>query len=133
MGRLHNALWIVAAAGWLVAGAAGCSFGLPSIGNQGGECQSGTSCTCNNIGNCDYTCPDGNCDFVCDGLGNCDMSCAGGNCTIECRLDSGNCIVDCSGENCNMTACTGTGTCDLKNCNGTCTQMCNNTGICRMD
>ncbi|MFT5353396.1 MAG: hypothetical protein ACI9KE_000594 [Polyangiales bacterium] len=83
------------------------SFGC--IGNSSGSCEAGDTCECDGIGNCDQSCPGGNCNFVCEGIGNCNLACEGGGCDVMCR-GTGNCILDCPGGNCTQS-CEGTGNC----------------------
>ena len=55
------------------------------IGNRMGSCSAGQTCICDGIGNCDQSCPGGNCDFICRGIGNCVIDCEGGGCDVSCR------------------------------------------------
>lgn len=114
----------------LVIGAAGCGFDTTTVGNFIGTCPASSTCSCNAIGNCEYSCPGGGCTLTCGGTSNCIFSCAGGGCDITCQ-NVGNCISTCSGDGCHMT-CTGTGNCSLSACPtpATCTRDCRNIGTC---
>lgn len=90
----------------LALGASGC-FG--PIGNSTNECRAGSACVCSGIGNCDRSCPAGNCSFECRGTTNCNFDCTGGNCSLAC-MNTGNCLMACSGGGCDIT-CNGTGNC----------------------
>lgn len=109
--------------------AAGCGFRETSVGNTFGQiCNPGQTCTCAAMGNCEISCPDGDCHFESTGISNSVFGCAGGGCTFLCG-NTGNCIADCAGGGCTMT-CTGTGNCILSDCSSGCTQVCQNTGTC---
>jgi len=84
------------------------------VGNVDGVCDSGETCVCDGIGNCDWDCPDGDCNFVCNGIGNCNLTCDGGGCSATCNGD-GNCILDCAGDDCTQY-CDGTGNCIIESC-----------------
>jgi hypothetical protein len=84
------------------------------IGNSSGDCGPGETCTCSGIGNCERSCPEGDCDFVCDGIGNCILSCEGGGCSMACQ-GTGNCTLDCPGGGC-TTDCEVTGNCICTGC-----------------
>jgi hypothetical protein len=111
----------------LFASAAACLV-TPDIGNESGTCSAGRTCTCDGIGNCDYECPAGDCNFVCDNLGNCDFTCAGGSCNLTCEGTS-NCFLSCPGNNC-AVVCAGTGNCGLNDCGSSCQIECRSTGTC---
>jgi hypothetical protein len=89
---------------------AGC---LPVGNDLGRTCRSGTTCSCDVIGNCEVDCPNGNCHFQCSGTSNCTFTCPGGGCDLLCQ-NTGNCILMCSGaSNCDIT-CRNTGNCILQ-------------------
>ena len=92
---------------------AGCN-----IGNTSGTCGPGETCKCDGIGNCQWSCPGGDCDFYCEGTGNCIFTCEGGNCDLVCE-NTGNCIMDCPGDDCSIT-CNGNGNCILNSCTEGC-------------
>jgi len=89
-----------------------------NIGNTSGTCSSGETCECDQIGNCEYSCPDGDCHFRCKGTGNCLFECEGGGCDLVCE-NTGNCIMNCPGDDCAIT-CKGTGNCILNKCTSGC-------------
>jgi hypothetical protein len=89
------------------------------IGNTDGTCESGETCECDQIGNCSYNCPDGNCSFRCKGTGNCTFECEGGGCDLVCE-NTGNCIMDCPGDDCAITCLQNTGNCILNKCTAGC-------------
>jgi hypothetical protein len=84
------------------------------IGNSSGTCDTGELCVCDGIGNCDQSCPDGDCNFVCRGIGNCNLDCEGGGCSVSCE-GTGNCILACGGGDCDIH-CRGTGNCICDTC-----------------
>jgi hypothetical protein len=105
--------------GWIVSlGLAASAFLFGAcfhIGDQTGTCATGTTCTCDGIGNCEEHCPGGNCHFSCTGIGNCNVTCEGGGCDLACS-GTGNCNLDCSGGNCTSN-CLGHTNCICRNCN----------------
>src|SRR5262249_23633278 len=76
-----------------------------------GTCSGGKTCVCDLIGNCEKSCPDGNCHFQCKGTSNCIFSCTGGGCDVLCA-NTGNCLMSCPGTDCHIT-CQNTGNCIL--------------------
>ena len=91
----------------LAACLAGCN-----IGNVSGVCKKGTTCTCDELGNCDYACETGGgCHFVCKGTGNCNFDCKGNGCDATCQ-NTGNCILKCTDK----TACTNVCSGGISNC-----------------
>ncbi len=88
------------------------SFGAGACGD---EVCSGSSCQCEEGGNCEFSCPQGNCDFDCPDNATCDISCSGGNCNIDCGPNS-SCSIDCSGGGCN-TQCLTASVCE-QTCEG---------------
>lgn len=87
----------------------------------------GGGCNFRQIGNLNQTCQTGR-PCVCSGIGNCDVSCPGGNCNVECQ-GTGNCLVHCPAGGCGVT-CQGTGNCVIEECSGGCGLLCSGTGNC---
>jgi hypothetical protein len=110
-----------------VAGLTACA-----IGNKSGTCKPGKQCVCDGIGNCTYTCPQGDCNFVCTGIGNCILSCEGGGCNAACS-GTGNCNLSCEGGGCNQICSSGAGNCILSDCPSGCDLDCLNIGTCVCD
>lgn len=65
-------------------------------------------------GNCEWSCPQGDCNMVCVGGSACDFSCTGGDCAMTCA-GGAKCDFDCSGGDCAYTCAGGAG------CRTTCT------------
>jgi hypothetical protein len=79
------------------------------------EVCSGSSCQCEEGGDCTFSCPEGGCEVDCPQGSTCDISCAGGNCDINCGTDS-SCDIDCSGGGC-TTQCLSAEVCE-QTCEG---------------
>jgi hypothetical protein len=67
---------------------------------------------------CNFSCDEGNCEYVCGSGSVCNASCDGGNCSLDCQSGAV-CNISCDGGNCSGNCASGavcSGSCDGGNC-----------------